>query len=102
FAPEFVFHLAATFERSTETPEFWDENDRHNVRLSHHLMGLVKQVSSVRKVVFASSYLIYNPDLYTFDAPAETPVTLKEEDPIHPRNLCGAAKLLHEIELQFL
>jgi carbamoyl-phosphate synthase large subunit len=102
FAPDFVFHLAATFERSVETPEFWDENDRHNVRLSHHLMGLVKQLPSVRKVIFASSYLIYNQDLYTFDAPAETPVSLKEEDPIYPRNLCGAAKLLHEIELQFL
>ncbi len=102
FAPEYVFHLAATFERSVETAEFWDENDKHNVRLSHHLMGLVKQLPSVRKVIFTSSYLIYNQERYQFDSPAEHPTILNERDPIYPRNLCGAAKLLHEIELQFL
>src|SRR5687768_4374262 len=39
FRPTAFIHLAATFERSTETYEFWDENFWHNVRLSHHLMG---------------------------------------------------------------
>ena len=102
FAPEVVVHLAATFERSTESEEFWDDNFWHNVRLSHHLMTLLRESSTVRRVVFASSYLIYDPALYGFDAPQTTPVRLSEEQPLEPRNICGAAKLLHEIELRFL
>jgi len=38
FAPDLFVHLAATFERSAETYGFWEENFRHNVQLSHHLM----------------------------------------------------------------
>ncbi|MFC4599649.1 NAD-dependent epimerase/dehydratase family protein [Cohnella hongkongensis] len=102
FAPEYYFHLAATFERSTETYEFWQENDRHNTRLSHHLIDLMKDMPSLRKVIFASSYLIYDPALYQFEEPASSPSALKESDPIRPRNLCGMAKLQHEMELRFL
>ncbi|MED4601253.1 NAD-dependent epimerase/dehydratase family protein [Paenibacillus validus] len=102
FQPEYVFHLAATFERSVETYEFWNENYEHNVRLSHHLMHCLKDIPTLRKVVFASSYLIYNPATYTFQEPAFEAVNLKEEGEIYPRNLCGVAKLLHEMELQFL
>jgi len=102
FAPNVVFHLAATFERSEETYEFWPENDRHNTRLSHHLMDILREVPELERVVFASSYLIYNPELYQFDQPAKAPVRLRETDPIYPRNLCGMAKLAHEIELRFL
>ena len=102
FAPHIFFHLAATFERSTETYEFWEENDRHNTRLSHYLMDVLRHVPELERVVFASSYLIYNPDLYQFDQPAAAPVRLKETDPVYPRNLCGMAKLAHEMELRFL
>ena len=102
YAPEYFFHLAATFERSIETYDFWGENFRHNIRLSHHLMTLLKDSPTLRRVVFASSYLIYNQRNYTFDRPAEQPVSLSETDEIFPRNLCGAAKLLHELELEFL
>ncbi len=102
FAPEVFIHLAATFERSTETYGFWEENFRHNVALSHHLMSVTKDCPSLRRVVFASSYLIYDPSLYTFDKPVETAYSLRETDPILPRNLTGAAKLSHEIELRFL
>ena len=42
FAPDVFIHLAATFERSAEAYEFWDENFSHNVQLSHHLMTLAK------------------------------------------------------------
>ncbi len=45
FGPEVFIHLAATFERSAETYEFWDENFWHNTRLSHHLMTLIRQLS---------------------------------------------------------
>lgn len=102
FAPDVFIHLAATFERSTETVGFWGENFQHNVLLSHHLMTLGKYCPSLRRVVFASSYLIYQPDLYQFEAAQDTPVSLHEQHPIAPRNLTGMAKLAHELELQYL
>ncbi|MDO7847268.1 NAD-dependent epimerase/dehydratase family protein [Hymenobacter sp. M29] len=102
FAPEVFIHLAATFERSTETYGFWEENFRHNVQLSHHLMTVQKDLPSLRRVVFASSYLIYDPELYNFTEVPAQPRCLRETDPILPRNLTGMAKLAHEIELRFL
>ena len=102
FAPDVFIHLAATFERSTETYGFWEENFSHNVGLSHHLMTLAKDAPSLKRVVFASSYLIYDPDLYQFDSARDQPTRLKESDPILPRNLTGMAKLAHEIELRYL
>lgn len=102
FAPTAFIHLAATFERSAETFEFWDENFWHNVRLSHHLMGLLRNCTSLERVVFASSYLIYEPSLYQFATPRSEAVALRETDPVLPRNLTGMAKLAHEVELRFL
>lgn len=102
FAPEVLIHLAATFERSSETLGFWGENYRHNVELSHHLMTLARQCESLGRVVFASSYLIYDPALYQFKTFRDTPVQLAETDSIRPRSLTGMAKLSHEMELQFL
>jgi carbamoyl-phosphate synthase large subunit len=102
FAPEYCFHLAATFERTEETPEFWAENHRHNVELSHHIATLARDQASMRRMVFASSYLAYDPVLYLFDHAREEPTALGEDDPVRPRNLCGGAKLMHEKELDFL
>src|SRR5688572_28017290 len=87
FAPDVFIHLAATFERSTETYGFWEENFWHNVRLSHHLMTVAKDLPSLRRVVFASSYLIYDPVLYQFDSAQAGAVALSETDAILPRNL---------------
>ena len=102
FAPDVFIHLAATFERSSESAGFWDENFHHNVALSHHLMTLARDIPSLRRVVFASSYLIYDPALYNFASPQAEPVSLRESDHIQPRNLTGMAKLSHEMELRFL
>jgi len=102
FNPEVFFHLAATFERSTESYEHWEENFWHNIRLSNYLMTLMRNVPGIRRVVNASSYLIYNKELYNFDLPQTKAIKLKETDPINPRNLTGLAKLAHEIELDFL
>tara|TARA_B100000315_G_scaffold179247_1_gene167935 strand:- start:703 stop:2592 length:1890 start_codon:yes stop_codon:yes gene_type:complete len=102
FNPEIFFHLAATFERSVETYEHWEKNFWHNVKLSNHLMTLMRNVPAIRRVVFASSYLIYNKDLYNFSKPKEQPKRLNETHEIIPRNLTGMAKLGHEIELDFL
>lgn len=102
FNPQAFIHLAATFERSTETIGFWGENFHHNVFLSHHLMTLARDCPDLRRVVFASSYLIYDPALYQFESDQEQPFSLNEAHPISPRNLTGMAKLAHELELGFL
>jgi carbamoyl-phosphate synthase large subunit len=102
FRPEIIIHLAATFERSAETYEFWEQNFRHNVRLSHHLMSLARDLPDLARVVFASSYLIYDPALYQFAEPQARARALGEGDAVLPRNLTGMAKLAHEVELRFL
>lgn len=102
FSPEIYFHLAATFERSEETYEFLQENFHHNIALSHKLMSLMKDMPELKKIVFASSYLIYDPQCYLFSEPKLSSVALKETAAINPRNLCGMAKLLHEKELFFI
>jgi carbamoyl-phosphate synthase large subunit len=102
FSPEIFFHLAATFERSLETYEFWEDNFHNNVLLSHHLIDCLKDNKKLKKIIFASSYLVYDPSIYNFKKPAEKPVELTEKSPIFPRNLCGSSKFYHELELNFL
>lgn len=102
FAPDTVFHLAAAFERSREEPGFWEANARDNLTVTHRLHDTLRNLDSVRRYVFASSYLIYRPDLYLFDAPQDAARPLVEDDPVRPRNLCGAAKYLAESEIDFL
>lgn len=102
FSPEVFIHLAASFERVAESYEFFEENFHDNVLLSHHLITLLKDIPSLKKVIFPSSYLIYNPSLYSFDEPHAEAIRLQETDPIYPRNLTGSAKLNHEIELNFI
>lgn len=103
FQPDIYIHLAAAFERSDESPGFWSENYEHNVQLSHHLLNVIKEVRSVKRIVFASSYLTYDQDLYmSVDGHLENSNGLIESDKIKPRNLTGAAKLLHESEVSFI
>jgi carbamoyl-phosphate synthase large subunit len=102
FNPELVFHLAAAFERSEEQYSFFSENFHHNVQLSHHLLAHLKECSALQKFIFASSYLIYDPSLYQFESSDNSGGILTETSAISPRNLCGAAKLFHELELHFL
>ena len=102
FKPEIVFHLAAAFERSKESPEFWNLNWRDNVVLSHRIVDLAKEMPDLEVFVFASSYLIYSPSLYLSSSLRGDVVCLKEDDVIAPRNLCGAAKEYTESEIEFL
>jgi|TARA_B100000073_G_scaffold72930_1_gene54658 nucleoside-diphosphate-sugar epimerase len=99
FQPDYVFHLAADFERSTETKNFWDSNWKNNILASRHLLEEVVKYDSLKKIIFASSYLIYNKELYNNPA---SPKSLSENDPTNPRNLCGLAKLQTETDLNFL
>jgi nucleoside-diphosphate-sugar epimerase len=103
FSPEIVFHLAASFERAEETPEFWDPNWRDNVVVSHRLaQGLSESSTSAEVIVFASSYLTYDPTQYLGPNPATSATPLSETARLDPRNLCGAAKLYAEKEYQFV
>lgn len=90
---DLFFHLAATFERSEESSTFFQEGWNDNIRLSHHLLETVV----AKRIVFASSYLVYDPKVYM----KKGAPLLKEDAPISPRNLCGFAKYYHEGELQF-
>jgi carbamoyl-phosphate synthase large subunit len=102
FDPEIVFLLAATFERAVESYSFFEENFHHNMQLSHILAHHLRFAPSLKRIVFASSYLIYDSAQYQFVKPSKIPFELTEDSPIYPRNLCGAAKLFHEMELRFL
>lgn len=101
FAPQDIFHLAATFERSVESPEFWAQNWNDNVVVTHRLAELAARVRGVETVIFASSYLVYDPAQYSTTALPASAVTLSETSRLGTRNLCGAAKLYGEAELRF-
>ena len=102
FKPEIIFHLAATFERTEENQEFWEENFKNNVILSHKVIDGAKNCENLKKFIFASSYLIYSPNLYLYPELQTIPRKLKETDWVNPRNLCGAAKYYTEKELEFI
>jgi nucleoside-diphosphate-sugar epimerase len=102
FRPRHILHLAATFERSVESPEFWAENWNDNVVVSHRLAELAESAGAVETFVFASSYLVYDPRQYLTAAPPAVATALDEEAALRPRNLCGAAKLYAEAEIEFM
>ena len=99
--PDLVYHLAATFERTTESLGFFQENFVHNVSLTHHILSLAAGAQKRTKVVFASSYLLYDEDQYLVNNDA-SPVSLSETSKLRPRNLTGHAKFAGEKELDFL
>ncbi len=102
FQPEIAFHLAATFERTAENLSFYQENFQHNIQLSHFLLGIYHRIPSLKRVVFASSYLVYDGENYLFDQPQSIAKPIQENALKEPRNLCGAAKFYHEAELSML
>lgn len=99
FEPEYVFHLAADFERSTESFGFWESNFKNNILASHYLLREIIKSPSLKKVVFASSYLIYDKKLYKH---VEKTNFINEHAAIDPRNMTGIAKLQTEMDLNFL
>jgi nucleoside-diphosphate-sugar epimerase len=101
FRPSRILHLAATFERSVESAEFWAQNWSDNVVATHRLLNEVATVGDIGAFVFASSYLVYSPDQYLSPKPPGDERALGETAALMPRNLCGAAKLYAEAELAF-
>ena len=53
FAPEIFFHLAATFERTEESYAFYKENFHNNIKLSNHLLGIIKDLKNTINVSLA-------------------------------------------------
>jgi len=102
FKPEVIFHLAATFERTEESLKFWKKNFKNNVILTHKVLDVAKECKHLESFLFASSYLVYSPDLYLSKRPSNSPTKLSEADPVNTRNLCGAAKYYSEKELEYL
>jgi nucleoside-diphosphate-sugar epimerase len=102
FDPHYLFHLAASFERSIENKAFWETNFCDNMMLSHNVASVACRMHSLKKFVFASSYLIYDTAKYLVDKGAQSRIYLAENDRVTPRNLCGAAKYYTENELVFL
>lgn len=96
---DLLINLAATFERSTESIEFFEDSFHNNNLLSHHLLTLTSQSKTIKRVLFTSSYLVYDSGQYLFKEPAKEPVVLGRGSEIRPRNLIGMAKLSHEAEL---
>ena len=94
FAPEVVFHLAASFERTHESIDYDKANWEDNILATHNLLSVI---GSCKHLIFASSYLVYDPRLYTNTGI----VHLYEDAPTKPRNLCGASKLYLEKEIDF-
>lgn len=99
YEPEYVFHLAADFERSEETEQFWDSNFYNNIMASHYIIENVIKTPKLKKIIFSSSYLIYDKSIYNN---AEKINYLNEKSQINPRNLCGIAKLQTESDIEFL
>lgn len=102
FEPEVIFHLAATFEKTKETLNFWKKNFKNNIILTHKVLNAAKECKHLERFLFASSYLVYFPDLYLYKNPPNSPTKLSEDDPINTRNLCGSAKYYSEKELEYL
>ena len=80
---------------------FFENNFHNNIKLSNYLITIVSKVKSIKKIIFASSYLVYSSDLY-LNKKSKKPYKLHETSSLNPRNLIGAAKLYHESELKFL
>lgn len=99
--PEKIFHLSATFERTSESFEHFDNNYYSNIASTHNLLQKITKLENLKKFIFASSYLIYDPALYLFPKPSKTPFYLKEDDKISPRNLTGSSKYFNEKEIRF-
>jgi nucleoside-diphosphate-sugar epimerase len=102
FEPEIIFHLAAVFERTTESSGFWEDNWQDNTLLTHRIIDLIDELSSVRVATFSSSYLVYNPEKYLSPVKPNQPTLIEEQSSVQPRNLCGASKYYSEQELEFI
>jgi carbamoyl-phosphate synthase large subunit len=102
FQPEIYIHLVNTLEQSTLAGDGWFEQVMQSQQLSHHLMQTIMDLPSIRRVLFASSYLVYDPQLYHSEKSEAKVYSIKETDPVYPQHPNGLAKLAQEFELGIL
>lgn len=88
FKPEGVFHLAASFDRLNEPPDFDKINWEDNMLATHNLLNCV---GTPNRFVFASSYLVYD----------DSSPFIYELMSTKPRNMIGASKLWAEKAIDF-
>jgi nucleoside-diphosphate-sugar epimerase len=100
--PDLIFHLAATFERTEETPDFWEKNFKDNIAQTQFVLNSAKKCKNLKRFIFTSSYLIYDEGLYLFREPQKRPIKLSESSKIDTRNLTGASKYYTEQSLKYL
>jgi|688.fasta_scaffold70618_4 carbamoyl-phosphate synthase large subunit len=101
FNPDYFIHLAATFERTEESLDFFIQNKINNNNLSSHLINILKDFKNLKTIIFASSYLVYDSNKYEFLNPQYKAIKINERFQLRSRNLIGASKLYHESELEF-
>ena len=99
FQPDIFVHLAAVFERTDESYDFYDNNFRNNITLSYHLLKTISKLKTVKKIIYASSYLTYDEKIYMGKNNKKN-FKIDENERLNPRNLIGASKLYHEKELK--
>ena len=56
FQPEIFIHLAAVFERTDESYNFYDNNFRNNIALSNHLLKLIAKINSALQRIKEGTY----------------------------------------------
>lgn len=102
FNPTTIFHLAGASERDLQERGDWRPQGRDGVSASASVLAAAESCVNLRRYVFASSYLVYNPELQLSGSPGSIPRVLVESEPASPRTVAGVAKLLHELELDLV
>ena len=69
--PQIVIHLAASFQRSDEDSQFFDLNFNDNILATHNLIHSIKHQKTVKKFIYASSYLVYEKNQYLNKKPSK-------------------------------
>ena len=95
FQPDIFIHLAASFERTKESKSFFGDNFSNNILLSNYLLSIFANLKCTKKIIFASSYLVYNSSYYEKNSSNNEVCSINEKFPINSRNLIGASKLYH-------
>lgn len=102
YKPNILFHMAAVFQRTSETIDFRNQCFSSNIVGTHNIFEVCVE-NSIEQIIFPSSYLIYDEKQYLISKENinHDPMPLTEESPINPRNITGVAKLYAERELEF-
>jgi|TARA_Y100000389_G_scaffold204396_1_gene256700 carbamoyl-phosphate synthase large subunit len=101
FRPDIIFHLAASYERTEESFSFYNTNFLNNIKLSNHILKLSKKINTLKRFIFASSYLVYDENLYLVKKNQNSTKSINENSKKDSRNLIGSSKLFHEKEIEF-